>query len=515
MRQTRTRSHAGWVHTLAVAAALAAILPPAHARAADADETLQSAVFLLRAAATPSPDGQNTLLLRALRHTGDPELTPFFSEIYQSSTPSLRIHGLLGLAECGPDKKLDLERLASMDKDSGAIQAEIVSAALDAELLSDEQAKQIIAWPGMDSAIKVLASAPLVQHKKLASTDHLKEAAKAENAARRGMANIMLLQMGDAAAMKGLQETVKPDDPKRDQIRQLLLETILRYDFDAAAPWAMQVALDPAAPSRLSLLALRAAMRFGVPGSQEEWRKRYDSNADPASQTRLALLALNLAPYLPAKLFEPLVRSEDSLVKQIGLTGAAVADKKDVAPAVVALVRAYHPLTSAWALSHARKRATDAEASAIFMAIVQAGGEGPDRNRAQRLDDAVLATEFFFERDPKEAVAKIRPVLGDPKTNKELRSSILVGLIAAKGDGAEEALAGLEPMTDQTSRYVALLLQAKPGKPLAPAQMQDLSLLVRGGGQLPPTLRIQAAWTYLKLTHQTREALTAAMSRPS
>lgn len=485
------------------------------ARAQSDDESLQAAVFLLKSAATPTPNGQNTLMLRALRHTGDPELTPFFSEIYQSSSPALRIHGLLGLAECSAERKLDLERLASMEKDSGAIQAELVSAALDAELLSDEQAKQIIAWPGMDIAIKVLASAPLVQKKKLASADHLKEAAKAENPARRGMALMMLLQLGDAGSLKAMQELTKADDPKRDAVRQLLLETMLRYDFDASAPWAMQVALDPAAPQRLSLLALRAAMRFGAPGSAEEWRKRFDSNADPASQTRLALLALNLAPYIPASTFEPLAKSEDSLVKQIGLAGAAVAAQKEVGPAVVALVKAYHPFTCDWALAYARKRANDEEAAAIFTAIVQTANEGADRNRASRLDHAVLATEFFFDRDPKRALPSLRAVLADAKTRNELRASVLVGLIAAKNAGAEEVLAGVENFSDQTTRYVALVLQAKPGKALSPEQMKDLSLVVRGGGQLPQTLRIQAAWSYLKLTKQTREALTAAMGRAS
>lgn len=504
--------HTRWLRVLGAALAIAVTTPGA-ALAQDTDETLQSAVYLLRSAATPTPDGQNALLLRALRHMADPELAPFFSEIYQSASASLRIHGLLGLAECGPDRKLDLERLASMDKDSGAIQAEVVSAALDAELLTDDQLLQIIGWPGMDPAIKVLASAPLVQKKKLPGVEHLKEAAKAENPARRGMAQLLLLQMGDAGAMKGLQDLLKSDDPKREQIRQLLLETILRYDLDAAAPWAMQIAADPATPQRLALLALRAALRYGAPGAQEEWRRRFDSDPGPASQTRLAFLALHLAPRLPASLFEPLSRSEDSLVRQIGLTGAAVAQSKGEAAAITALVKTYHPLTSAWALSHARKRAPDDAAATIFMAIIQAGDEGPDRNRAQRLDDAVLATQFFFDRSPKEAKARLKAAIAEPRTSKELRASILVGLIAARTGGAHEALPAPDALPDPTSQYLALLIRARTGKDLGDQAMQDLSLLVRGGGQLSPSLRIQAAWTWLRLNKKTREALASAMGR--
>jgi len=42
-------------------------------------------------------------------------------------------------------------------------------------------------------------------------------------------------------------------------------------------------------------------------------------------------------------------------------------------------------------------------------------------------------------------------------------------------------------------------------------QLDDLSLLTRGAGRLEDSLRIQAAWTYLKRTGLTQQALAKAL----
>ena len=145
---------------------LATALLPAAATAAMKDETGESAVLLLRRSMDLDPEGRHNVLLRALRQLQDPLLEPFFSELFQSEHPTLKVHGLLGLAECSPDHKIPLVRLASIETPS--LQAETVSAAMDSELLSDDQAKEIYTWPGLDNAVKVIVAAPADQGREAA-----------------------------------------------------------------------------------------------------------------------------------------------------------------------------------------------------------------------------------------------------------------------------------------------------------------------------------------------------------
>jgi hypothetical protein len=91
-------------------------------------QTFDAAVFLLRESMEPSRDGRHNIMLRALRHLEDPQLEPLFAELITMRETTFKIHGLLGLAEIHPDKKLDLVRLASISQP--AEQAQVVSAAM-------------------------------------------------------------------------------------------------------------------------------------------------------------------------------------------------------------------------------------------------------------------------------------------------------------------------------------------------------------------------------------------------
>jgi hypothetical protein len=345
----------------------------------------------------------------------------------------------------------------------------------------------------------------------LPTLDHLKEAAKSDIIVRKIVALVMLLQCGDPTALKHLEELDKSDDPKLDKGREMALERALRYEYAATGPWALHISTVAGVTPRVGLLGLRVALRFNAPGAAAEWQKEYETTDDAVTRMRLALLALQLSPWMPADFYQPLVKNSDPLIKQIGVTSVAVANRKDVTPAIIALIKMYHPIANNWTLTYAHKQATPSDAQVIYITLIRAADEGGETNRSQRLDDALLATQMLYEASPVEAVKMLRPLLTDPKTSVVLQQSILVGLIAAKTPGAEQVISGIT-FDDPDSSHLALLLLAKPAKPLTPLQMEDLSMLVRGGGGLPQTLRMQAAWTYLKITHKTKEALAAVLA---
>lgn len=465
---------------------------------------------MLRRSIVVTRDGRHNLMLRALRQLRDPKLEPLFSELAQSENPTLKIHGLLGLAEASSERKLDLVRVAAIE--NAAIQAEVIGAALDSNLVSDEQAKQLINWPGLDMGVKVVVAAPLVKKGDLPDQAFLKEAAKdTSNLGRSALCHLMLLQLGDAAAFEQLKALSKSADPKRDVYRELVLQTALRYEFDRVAPWAMLIATEPGVGSRLGVLAMRAALRFRSPGAVELWQRQFASNEDIAERTRLALVVMQLSPWMPESIYEPLAGSDDPLVVQIGVVGRAVASGKDISKQITTLVQMNHPIANHWAMTFAREHATPADAPVILMALIQAAGSGPSRHLAQRLDDAVSATQILSEMKDLDFVKLLQPLLSNPETSADLTQAVLVGLMRSDATDPARVLDGMPPFDNPTTNSVAVALLAKSGRKLNAQQLGDLSLAVRGGGSLLPTLRLQAAWTYLKITDQTREALAEVL----
>ena len=479
---------------------------------ADKDEdTFDSAVFLLKSCTRVSRDGRHNMLLRALRHLADPELAPLFDSLIASPYTPLRIHGFLGAAECDPKRELDLVRLASLSDPSE--QAQIVSAAMDSDLLTANQARQIIEWEGMDNAIKVLAAAQLINEGGFDKRQIPAEALESENPARRGLALALLAQSGDDAALLRLENLELPENPRRDRVRQMLLIAAMGHELDRLGPWALRISQEEGATRKLRLFALKTALRLKAPNASEVWRAQFGEAEDVTGRQRLALMALDLSPWLDAEFFGPLLASGDPLVSQLGRTGHAVASKKGVAHEAQALIDMNYPIANSSVLRYARNHADDADAAAILTALIQAYDNGPNRGRNQRLDDAVSATQLLFERDPTRATEFLRPILASRKADPLLAQGILLGLIRCGTPEPHKVVQGLDPFKSRPARNLALLLEARFGQGLSADALEDLGLMVRGGGLRQAALRVQAAWLYLRITNQIEPAMEKAIGQ--
>ena len=500
-----------WLLSLCVCVAAAMLFASGVASADSKSDTTDTAVRLLKTSMQVSSDGRHNITLRALRQLQDPALEPYFDTLAKSEHPALKIHGLLGIAECRPDHKLDLARLAAIE--SAAVQAEVVTAAMDSKLLTTAQCQEIVAWKGIDPGVKVIVAADLMHQKQPVPMEILKEAAKADNIARRGMANLLLTQLGDADAPKALQEIVSSTDPRKDATIEMMLQSVMQYELDRAAPWVMTLVGDAKANPRMAVFALRTALRINAPGAAESWRQQYASNDDPSQRTRLALVALQASPWVAPKLFDPLKTSEESLIKRIGAAGAAIASRKDVGKAVSELVGMQHAIVNGWIVTYASRYAEPADRREIALALIRTSVTGPDRGRAERLDDAVSATELLVEKDAADAAAMLKPILIDPKTEGLLCRIVMLGLVRSQTGGAIKVVEGIDRVPDSQANDFLLVLRAKHGQPLSPGDLNLLSLLVRGAGDPPHSVRIQAAWAYLKITKQEKTAMQQVLGK--
>lgn len=471
------------------------------------EQAVEAARFLLSRSTRVARDRSFHEVLRSLRHLRDPQLRPLFEHLADASQPVLQIHGILGLAECSEVKQVDLKRVIAVS--DPLAQAELVSAALDDELLSESGIEQLIASRGLDLSVRLLLANELVRRGRPLPAGLLDEAASSDNLGRKYLAALLKVQIGDDAAMQTLRDLNALDDPKRDGLRLLILDTALKYAFDRIAPWALAVATEPNVAARVEAVALRAAIRLGAAGAEGEWLRQLQSTSDIVQQTRLALTALRLAPWMDARAFAPLKAHSDPLLRQAGVAGEAIASKQNIAPAVVGLVQLHNPVANRIALSYAEENAPPQEARLILLALVLAYDAAKEELRTRMIDDAIVASQILYEKWPDEAVTLLRPIVADTKVDARLRHAIVLGLIRTQAPGAHRVVEGIDTRSNAQLRNVALLLMARSDAALSKEDMADLAMLVRGGGQLQETLRAQAAWAYLKRVGRAQTVLAS------
>lgn len=474
--------------------------------AQDDQATIERATWLLRKATLIHRDGFQNILLRALRQMEDPELEPLFSQLVQRPHSSMKIHGILGLAEISPRKELDLALVAELK--SQAAQAELVSAAMDAKLLTTEDALQLINWPGLDRAVKVIVACRLVHEGQSFDTQVLDEAVNDDNLALRGMAAMLRLQLDLPNALGQLEQVADSRAPNRDHVLTMLLESGMRYEFDRLRPWAIWLLTEQQPDQQLEIRALRAAMMFNAPRAMNLWMQRFDAEQNEAYRIRLAAMTLDIADRIDAQVFQQMAGDESPLIQKIAAAGQALRKGDSAAGAIGTLIDQNNVLLSRWALHHASKQSAD-QARPILGTLIAAADRGGDHGRAQRLELAVLASEQLAESGAPASHEALRQALAE--ASPLLQEAILMGLIRTEGPSAMQVLQGAVEPASRTGQAMALLLRAKQGKPLDKDQMQRLSLIVRGGAGLQEPLRLQAAWVYLKQARRSQVALATVL----
>lgn len=478
---------------------------------ADEQENYDAAVVLLQQSVTIRRDGQHSQLLRALRHLQTPSLRPMYEVLAENDHPVFRVHGVLGLAEISDPPQLDLKRAAEIESQS--VRDDLLAAAINEDLISDADAKALLTWGEIEVGPKLLIAARMIDAGTFDNPAVLEEGLASSNLARRALAGLLLLQTGDEKGLAVLQELDRSADQTRETTQAMLLQTALQHKLRAVAPWASALAADGDIPPELAQLAMRTAMRFGDRAAVEMWRKQFLEAEGLAERIKQAFIALHLSPWLDPAAFDVVLASDESFIKKIGAAGAAVArDDPNAEVPVVALLETYHPIAARWALSYAQNVAEPADAQQIFLGLILIDEQGPARGREQRLLNAAAASRALVESDAKTAGALLRPILASPRTDRRLAQAILLGLVQATGPEPGTVVAGLPDFTDPTSNQLALLLRLRADEKLTPVQQKDVGILIRGGGSLQPSLRIQAAWKYLEQKGQADKALAQALA---
>lgn len=482
-------------------------------------QATEAALKLFNAAVTVQADGTHNRLLRALRHLQDPALGPLFLGLSQAAHPSLRVHGILGLAEINQPRGLTVAQIAQVER--ADVQAELISAALDGDLINDDTRLTLLGWPGLDPGLKLLLATPWVASGAFdsASPGYLDLVAALDHEApgRRGLAALLLHQLGDERGTQTLGALAHDTDPAADAVRAMLLETAWAHGLNGGAGWAFDVAATDEVPTRLEMLALKVAIRFGDDRADPRWSQQLAGADDASRQTWLALVGLEAAPWLSPERFDPLLASTDPLITQLGRTGQAVSqsrldgtDHTAAEQSVIELINTAHPQACRWAADYAKETGS----ASLAAAVVTQTPPGEPRGRARRLDAVVRATQTLIELDPGTAERLLAAALSAESAETAWQRGVLLGLIRSRSDAAQRIGQSLPVFTDRETAALVLVLQTQGPEPLDEDEIAALELLIRGGAELDDSLRVQTAWAYLQRTGQGAEAIAAVLASP-
>lgn len=487
------------------------------------EETTRAALRLLNDAVTVQLDGRHHVLLRALRHTKDPSLTPLFAGLAEPSRhPSLRVHGLLGLAEVGPEGRLGLGQIAEVEQPN--IQAELISAALDGGLIDHDTAWALLGWAGLDPSVKLLLAMPHVASGRFdaASPGYADLVLALDHPApgQRGLAALLLHETGDARGTAALYALCEPTNEQAaaDPICAMLLETAWTHGLRRSADWAFAVAQRETQPERVEMLALKTAIRFGAPGAENYWAAQLAEAQEPARRTRLALIGLEAAPWLDAARFAPLIESADTLESRVGHAAAAVSQRRPDAGhaeaaqrAVADLLDTGHPQAWSWAGGYAEQTG----APGIARVVVLGYEAGEARGRSRRLEAVAQAAQTWVRHAPNPAVSELAAALTEPDADPLWRRAVLLGLIREPGGAPPEVAAAVaQPLesADRETQALVLILGMRRDGPMSEDEQDAFELLVQGGVEIADSLRVQTAWAYLRKTGQGPGAIAALLA---
>jgi len=497
-----------------------ATLPAASPAAAEIDEAALVAARRLDAATAMNPDGSHNARLRALRHLRDRKLKPLFQSLSRRDATSLRIHGLLGLAELRNPPRLSLSAIAQVN--APAARAELISAGLDNDLIRPAAIERMLEWDDLPAGVEML----LAMQRVGAANAELRDAGKAAlwaalrapTPARRALAALLLAQVGEIEDWPSAAGLRQLNQAELGRVAPAVLRAALEHGLSRAGRWAFRLAREPGIDAPLRRLALHAAIRFSVPGATEQWQARFQVASGPAKRMRLALRGLRSAASLNPEAFAPLAASERAVFNAMAAAGRAIAaDASTATDRVIALMERDYPALNRWALSYAREQAPSRAGARILLAVILAGRDAEQPTRSDQLQIIADAVQALHERAPEMSSHLLRPLLRNRSGHGGRRyiQGILLGLVRSGDAEAAETLEDLPAFQDPPARQLASLAKARAGLPLTDSDRQALETIVRGRGAMRPTLRTQAAWLYLKRTGQLEPALRQTLSPAS
>ena len=480
----------------------------------------------LRAAVGDRDSRRRDRTLNGLRTVRDPAMLAFFSQLAINPSPMLRVHGLLGLAELEPQRGLNLLGVSRIPDER--LQGVIISSAIAAGLLSDENRSELTGWASLPTRLRIELAAACAARSRPFDVAAVRSFLNDQEPFVAVSAAVVLRRAGV--------ETVAAEQTIRTRALGLaqgagvqaaeLSELVIEHNLTSAGE-ALTIAargLQPGAPAD-AVAAARLLVSPGDAAVVSAARARLDIAAPLAERTAFAVRLLDVVQSLggrtPAPVLREMATDPDPLIKAIAAAAEAISRDDNAGAAVGALARRGDPATVAWALRFASERHWQ-DARTIRAAVIDGVARRPAGAAVDpRLSEmAVAAAAALCDDDPRSLDRPLAEALsaGDGSLTRIVLEGALrsrhqeTGALVRQG-AFEVRPAGPWPTGDAAA--LALLVSVRHGEFTAdrPERIARLSAIARAErGTLSGVVRAQAAWLALRESGEDRVALTRILS---
>lgn len=491
--------------------------------AQEADAGVEAAVSLLKDATSPQRDGSHNSLLLGLRQLEDPALLPLFQGLRGSPYLSMRVHGQLGSAALSPHRRIDLAALAEIDDQRELVQ--VLSAAIDDELIDNKGMATLLTWDGLDLPLRQAIALRLMAAGGELDTTPFRESLAVElndeltasKLLQYALAGLLLAQAGDDAGKAALVSLEGLRGENADAVIGQALDAAMRQGFTAAGQLGINVAKDEMRNEPLRLLGIQSAMRLKTSGAAEVWQRMFRAEENSATRIRLAMIALDTADKLQPELFDTLA-NQGQMIDAIAKAGRAIAIEQDgLASSFDTEAYMSQPISVQWVGSYCR-RAEPKQGAELLELVMTNHGRGLGHHRGRLIQASIDAATVLCELYPDAAEKRLIKLLADVSTNDKKqnlsqRQIMLMGIANARSKKLKTLAEAIMPdeHNDFTTEALRLFIRSRHGASLTANEWGQASDIVQGVGQLGGVMRLQLGWAYLKHKGKTDQAVAEAL----
>lgn len=521
MRPSRARRHSALGVARLTAACISVALCAAVADAAPQYERTapyDAAVSHMRKAIEPVGSGQHHALLISLRSLRDPQLRGLFESLTSSSDFTSRVDGILGLAELSPEAGVDpvlLSRFGSREDRSAAIRS-----AIGLKLVSTQAATELLKIDDLTGLDRAALAGELFRLGTPIDPALLKDALNDPSDEVAGLGAMLMLQAGDRGAWsRFVDRLMARDEGVRNAVVGELGKAALAYQLKAAMPALLALVSRDGFRVPTRMVINGAALSLDREAGIAAWREIIASDRSQPTLVRAGLQMLAHEGTVP----EPVIvmlRNDDELVEDIvsAIIACSGTDADAAAVSLDRLVASGNRQAVEWAMRRA-STLPPAAASRVLTSVFRAG-TGADATPALRAM-ALDAAGRLAKADPSAVVMLLRENAG----SGGVQELLLLGMVSAVSDQplnaqdpalveqAAAAAAVVQGASTRRAESLALLLLARTAQgPLDAETLRALGTVAAGGGDLDPTLQVQAAWLFVRHSGRGEQAL--AQLRP-
>jgi len=472
---------------------------------ASADEFTETATRHLMQSVEIQQDGTHLSRLSSLRLLRDPAMKDLFYKLLQHEDWLVQVHALLGLAEIEDGSRLDPWLVTQIDP---LARENVIANAIDMELIDREGMQKILDWDHLESGNRLLLMAELQSLDLEIDLETLESLANDNDLLIAGIASLLLAREGELAPMSNISARLAKASPsERQSVMQRLIEVIRIYKVTSATAWLNEMLDADIENDDLTYWGTFTLITLDPKLGRPHWNRMLGSSPTYRQRIMAALQFLEAEQAPDADARARLRASDDPLINRILDAAEALANGQPITAHVKGLIDTGHPRVIDWAMRSARDFPS-AEAIEIYGYFIDL----PETTRRRSLEvaqrsQAISAMATLLEIAPGNALQRLR----DAEDDSMLQQTLLMGSLQSQHPELPGTVASLRRIGSSRPDSLALLLLARNGEQLSPADLQQLGRISAGGGQLTDTLQIQAAWLYLKHT----DGLQAALVRLS